>query len=147
MAIIEELGVGVNICIDGRPVAEYDDPDSATNDEDDYAVCSTYVESVDEAEYTIMYTCLPDQRWLYNNPKNRLTFRVYVDGKERCAHSANRNMILYNDGKLNIEGAEAFRGPGKPMALSKFRFNAITTGTCLCMQLHQTASRFLTQWD
>lgn len=130
MAIIKELGVGVNICIGGQPVAEYDDPNPITNDEDDYAVSNTYVESVDGAAYTIMYTCLPDQRWLYNNAKNRLTFRVYIDGKERCAHSANRNLILYNDGKLNIEGAETFRGHGQPMALSKFRFNAVTTSMC-----------------
>lgn len=131
MAIIEELGVGVSICIDGRPAVEYDDPNPTVNDEDEYFVYSTYVESVDGAEYALTYTCLPDQRWLYNNPKNRLTFRVYIDGQERCAHSANRNLILYNDGKLVVEGAEAFRGHGQLMALSKFRFNAITTGMCL----------------
>lgn len=128
MAIIVPLGVEVCICINGQPLEEYDDAKPSTGEDEEYDICSKYVESVDDAEYTLIYKCFPDQRWLYDSPENRLIFRLYVDGKEACAHTVNRGLILYKDGSISVEGAETFQGHGKPIKLSKFKFSAVMPG-------------------
>ncbi|RYP63307.1 hypothetical protein DL771_009339 [Monosporascus sp. 5C6A] len=79
MAVLDEVpGIEVAVQINGRNVVEYDDPD-ASEQARPCPTSSKYIESIDDAEFTIRYTASLDYNW-EGYQDHVLRFRAFADG-------------------------------------------------------------------
>lgn len=120
MAIIEDLGLEVEILVDSSPSQEYKDEEEDPTDDDfgdEIRKCRRYVEVVEDAEFGVQVRGTPVN---YLNENERLCFIVDLDGQEGDHH-------LKSGTEKLIEGK--YEHDGQTLVLRKFRFTTVATGT------------------
>ncbi|KAK7748030.1 hypothetical protein SLS53_001282 [Cytospora paraplurivora] len=122
MAIIKNLGLEVNVLVEGVQAAEYQGGDfSETND--DFAAgtakCHRYIESVDNAEFAIEVSATKNNPWLKSsNDKHLLNYYIDVDDQEV------EGVCLWKDKMYEVlEGVREYRS--NAFGLRKFRFSPV----------------------
>lgn len=127
MAIIEELGLQVNVNVNGIAAAEY--PDEKPDDKYEPGskttkVCHHYVESVDNAEFAIHFELIAGintgQLWISRSQNNALCFSVALDG----GRDVTATWVTERSGPREVKG---IYGPGNT-TFRKFCFAAVSTG-------------------
>ncbi|RYP24432.1 hypothetical protein DL767_008602 [Monosporascus sp. MG133] len=79
MAVLNDIpGIEVAVQINGQDVVEYDDPDASEHVRS-CATSSKYIESIDDAEFTIRYKASLDYNW-EGCRDHVLRFRAFADG-------------------------------------------------------------------
>lgn len=94
MAVLEELGVEVNIEVAGNPATEYPDPEHNANDDENGPpknVHYCYIESQEKEEFCITFRITKTKaktgsaaKWLAAKKDNCLGFHVFLDGGDRA---------------------------------------------------------------
>lgn len=124
MAILEDLRAEVTVEVNGVTAVEYDAPFSAeATDENDGLVLRSqkYIESIDDAEFSIRIAAEDRMGWLKANSKHCYSFGVFVDGLDiggELMDSSDNNF------KRRVKGFEDNRSPGVAR-LRRFKFGTI----------------------
>lgn len=125
MAIIEDLGLEVNVQVDGSATAEY--PDEEPDDHGFNQTTKTshhYVESIDNAEFAIHVGLIPGlhigQEWVDRSRDHRLSFLVAFDGGPNITSK----LVQHDHPSLLLDGIANHAD----QTLSKFRFAPVSTG-------------------
>lgn len=124
MAILEDLGLEVEILVDGSPLQEYkDEADDPTDDGfgDEIRKCRRYVEVVEDAEFGVRCRVTPANNYL-NNGNEQLVFKIDLDGQENLESRA-----LGTKTQMLIDGK--YKHDGQTLSLRKFKFTTVATGT------------------
>ncbi|OLN92285.1 hypothetical protein CCHL11_01572 [Colletotrichum chlorophyti] len=132
MAVLSELpGVKVTIQVNGQDAAEYDDPDGLESDVNRRCARwrnSRYVESMDNAHFTVKYEVDKNHPWETKN--HGLAFYLYIDGRFMDSVFCSADVCVGPDHVWSavIEGAQEPIYHSSGMAqLSKFKFATIST--------------------
>ncbi len=133
MAIIDEFGLTAEVCVDDVPLAEHDDPDPDLDDENqETVVCQRYVESVDDAEFTIRYELDKTSwtSWLRGAPDNLLTCAVYVDGvlARSLSLAGGPWGVVETKVRRTVQGRESYDTGTCTHLVEKFKFSNVSTG-------------------
>lgn len=123
MAIIEDLGLEVEILVDDLPLREYKDEEEDPTDDtfgDETRKCRRYVEVVEDAEFAVQVCVTPANDYL--NENEHLLFIVDLDGQEDLG-----DCQLKSTTENLIEGK--YEHDGQTLVLRKFRFTTVATGT------------------
>lgn len=121
MAIIDRLpGTTVSVCVDGKPLHEYEDDDASAN----FNEVVKYIEAEDNKEFTIAIDAQPKLRASLDCAA--LSFEICVDGNH-----VQRPLVLTSKlsvpNKRNIEGI--MDGRGKSCKVIPMIFSLIDTST------------------
>ncbi|OTA98669.1 hypothetical protein M426DRAFT_17181 [Hypoxylon sp. CI-4A] len=118
MAVLEEVpGIKVTVRIDGVDCQEYDDP----QDPDQPPACpksSKYIESRDDAKFTIYLTVDRGYKWGYK--KHVLSFSTYVDNIWVRDPLLNEHYL-----ETEIEGRQSFSNASRSWVLQGLKFSTV----------------------
>lgn len=133
MAVIDELGLVVSVCVDGTPAAEYDDPepDVAGRPESGItSVCDKYIESVDNSEFLLTWEVLDSRKemYQYHDTCFGLAFYCYVDGMYAGSRIALGKDFRGGRWRMELRGLEDFDPSDNLTHLRRFIFATVATG-------------------
>ncbi|KAI1330580.1 hypothetical protein F5Y16DRAFT_362198 [Xylariaceae sp. FL0255] len=124
MAILEDVpGIKVEVCTNGRPLTEFQDP-HAQDEDADLAACpmtSTYIECINNAEFSVDIKVDNTYEWGYRN--HVLVATVYVDGK----HVRGSVLREGDASHRRITGREVFSEAYGNWNLRRFKFTTVVT--------------------
>lgn len=127
MAIIEKLGLEVQVKVNGSPAAEYPDEERDVDDDAGGRItnaCHHYVESIDNAEFTIHFGLTPGFKtghgWISRSRNHGLLFSVAFDG----GHTVAKTVVHQRHNPQLLRGVY----DRKTRTLRKFLFTPVTTG-------------------
>lgn len=125
MAIIEELGIEVSVCVGNEPLPEYDDPDPPVGGE--APVCNKYVESRDNAEFMVRVTFLKGRQpgWVWEHRSPVLTSQLSIDGACIQGTIAEDPNIRDKDLVIDWLGSRSFDAQHNQHVLRKFKFSPV----------------------
>lgn len=128
MAFIDAVpGVRVYICIDGKPVPEYDDADETIDGPLALKTAVKYIEAISDTEFAIKLNILPAFK---GNKKKKydIRFRAKVDGKWKagCSRRYTKATASASWNGL-IEGVHGKDATGRS-TMNAFKFAAIGIG-------------------
>lgn len=78
MAILEDLGLEIEILVDSSPLQEYRDEEEEPTDDDfgdEIRKCQCYVEVVEDAEFGVQCRVMPANNYL-NNENEQIVFKI-----------------------------------------------------------------------
>lgn len=126
MAVLDKIpGIEVTVQINGQDVVEYDDPDASELDKS-CPTSSKYIESIDDAEFTIQYKVTNEYRWGYK--KHRLSFIPSVDGFPISGRLFSEDKPVSGCHIAQTTGATYTDAETRQTHLRKCRFSTISTG-------------------
>ncbi|KAL2290132.1 hypothetical protein FJTKL_00623 [Diaporthe vaccinii] len=126
MAIIEKLGLEVKVKVNGSPAAEYPDEERDVDDDAGGRItnaCHHYVESIDNAEFTIHFGLTPGFKtghgWISRSRNHGLLFSVAFDG----GHTVAKTVVHQRHNPQLLQGVY----DRETRTLRKFLFTPVTT--------------------
>lgn len=128
MAILEDLGLEVNIVVNDSPLQEYEDKGADLSDDgfgDGTCKCRCYVEVDGDTEFGVQLHVTPNNNFLDGNKQKRLRFCLDLDGQEEIEA---RLMNLARTPVL-LDGQDELEWNGETCLSRRFRFTTIPTGT------------------
>jgi len=124
MAVLDAVpGLEVTVHINGASATEYDDPEG----NDSYGLCTVtkYIESAEGTEFSIVTQVKHNYAWGYRG--HELVTHVSIDGRHCRATRIFPSSVL----TVTRDTGVVERQPDtQQWVLRKYRFAAITTGTC-----------------
>ncbi|RYP72241.1 hypothetical protein DL770_007985 [Monosporascus sp. CRB-9-2] len=125
MAVLDDVpGIEVAVQINGRDVIEYDDPD-ASNHVRSCPTSSKYIESIDDAEFTIRYKASLDYNW-EGCRDHVLRFRAFADGLKLSGKVFSKTDALYGR-CIHAEGFSKYDTETKSTYKYNCKFSPIST--------------------
>jgi hypothetical protein len=136
MAVIDELGVGVSVLVNGSPLPEFDDPSTpAETPGEGYSatrVSNKYIECVNGAEFAIQcrYQKAEGSSWIWRHPYSEpsLSFQVFMDGAKMKFRLCREAKIHHGSWASEIRGFTEFDTASRSALLRKFKFASILPG-------------------
>lgn len=131
MAVLEGLpGVKVTVQINGRDLAEYDDPNASEHEParaGAYHTSTKYIECVDDAEFSMKALASKEYKWGYKG--HCLSMDFYVDGNLVSGRSIREGDLVRGPVETVVYGKRTYCAKEKHWIRRNCRFSAITTGT------------------
>ncbi|KAI0830442.1 hypothetical protein F5Y06DRAFT_206707 [Hypoxylon sp. FL0890] len=126
MAVLKEVpGIKVTVRIDGVDCTEYDDPEAAEQ-KSEKPTSSKYIESPDNAKFTIFVAVNTKYKWGYKN--HALSFKAYVDSEWVTAPIIEEDDPLTNgQHEVLIEGMEIFSKDTGTWSIRGLKFSTVKT--------------------
>ncbi|OTA85308.1 hypothetical protein M434DRAFT_164023 [Hypoxylon sp. CO27-5] len=124
MAVLEDVpGIKVTVRINGVDCVEYDDPE-AREEEPAQPTSSKYIESPNDAEFTIMVTVDDNYKWGYKN--HVLSFNTLVDSNRiQCPIIREGHTLACGTKTRCIEGKEIFDNETGAWSIHGLKFSAM----------------------
>ncbi|KZL77472.1 hypothetical protein CT0861_08623 [Colletotrichum tofieldiae] len=132
MAIIDGFpGVKVTVQVDGQDAIEYGDPDGFENDtnrKNAHWRTFSYVESKDDAFFSVRYQVDNSHRW--DSPHHAFALTLYVDGRRMdgvvCEARHFLNLDPFYVWETTVEGSRERSTASGYERLRKFKFSKVT---------------------
>ncbi|RYP07243.1 hypothetical protein DL764_002630 [Monosporascus ibericus] len=125
MAVLDDVpGVEVAVQINGQDVVEYDDPDASEHVRS-CPTSSKYIESIDDAEFTIRYKASLDYNWEGCGDHVR-RFRTFADSLKLSGKVLFETDVLYGR-SIRTEGFSKYDPETKSRHKYKCKFSPIST--------------------
>ncbi|GAP86541.1 hypothetical protein SAMD00023353_1900340 [Rosellinia necatrix] len=126
MAVLTEVpGIEVTVNVNGQRATEYADPHASKPSPEVNPSCpvsSKYIESIDNAEFSISLAATNDNVFMWNNTEYRLRADVKVDTKW-----VSSSLLTRDRGRRTVRGLKQYSGESRQWHLRKLKFSPIGT--------------------
>ncbi|KAG6360096.1 hypothetical protein INS49_011152 [Diaporthe citri] len=124
MAILEDVGLEVNIIVNGSPLKEYEDKGADLSDDgfgDETRKCRRYVEVDGDTDFGVQLHVTSNNKYLDGNKKKRLRFCLDLDGQEELE----ARLMNFARTPVLLDGKDEWNG--QTYISRRFRFTTIST--------------------